>query len=202
MYKQLEPLRERNYLSYWDGHTFVKRAITAQGTGNTPFDLVIENENYRDIYFDAPLGEMWEPAPKSLHSFGDAAEVHPSTPRLRKWKAGKGRGMTGTEHVTSADVFDTTNSYYASTFFAKSVGFPWTGRLSRKQLEIVRGQIRGAKRRGLKARYWATPAWPTSLRNYIWKTLLEEGADMLNVDDLKAAASLDWDIVRHGWFDA
>ena len=85
----------------------------------------------------------------------------------------------------------------------KSIGIPWSGELSDHQMNLLRGQIKGAKRRGLKVRYWETPFWPTSLMYHVWTMLVEEGADILNVDDLQAAAKLDWTRpVRHDWIDA
>jgi len=73
--------------------------------------------------------------------------------------------------------------------------------LSHAQREVIRGQIRGAKRRGLKARYWDTPSWPIGLRNRVWQILIEEGADVLNVDDLRGAATEDWRRRRMlGWW--
>ena len=168
--------------------------MTVVGTGNTPFDLIVEKSNYRDIFFDAPLDEMWEPLQISDNlSTGDEIKnsfTAPSKPSTRK--VSRGQGKTGTDFITSPSAFDTSNSYYASVSFWKIIGYPWTGRLSSKQLNLIRGQIRGAKRRGLKARYWETPSWPTSLRNQIWDVLVSEGADVLNVDDLEAAATLDW----------
>ena len=199
--RQLNPLRQKGYLSSWNGDKFVSRAITVVGTGNTPFDLVIENKTYRDIFFDAPLDELWEPLQKpkegnnGIGASGDKSRPKPS-PKTR------GQGKTGTSGVTSADAYNTSTSYYASVSFNEVIGYPWTGRLSSKQLDLIRGQIRGAKRRGLKARYWETPSWPTSLRNHIWDLLLQEGVDVLSVDDLEAAAKHDWNVVRHDWIDA
>ncbi len=167
-------------------------AITVVGTGNTPFDLIIENHTYRDVFFDAPLDEMYEPAPSNPDN--NAAAAPPSH------KTTRGRGKSGTG-AFDADSFNYTNSYYASVSMFADIGLPWTGGLTSGSLETIRGQIRGAKRRGLKARYWETPAWPTSLRNHIWKVLIDEGAEMLNVDDLQAVASLDWEHVGHGWID-
>jgi hypothetical protein len=91
--------------------------------------------------------------------------------------------------------WNSTNSFYASTSFRSSIGYPWTGRLSSKQLSVLRGQIGEAHRRGLRVRYWGTPAWPVWLRDRVWQTLLDEGADVLNVDDLRAAAAIDWSSV-------
>nr|KMM66233.1 secreted protein [Coccidioides posadasii RMSCC 3488] len=95
--------------------------------------------------------------------------------------------------VTHASIpYDFRNSYYASVSFHKSIGFPWRFQLSEKQLYILRAQIKGAHDRGLKVRYWDSPAWPYSLRNQIWTELVREGVDILNVDDLKSATGKDW----------
>ncbi|KAL2262999.1 hypothetical protein VTK26DRAFT_8665 [Humicola hyalothermophila] len=89
--------------------------------------------------------------------------------------------------------FDATNSYYASTSFWKSIGAVWwKGSPSDRQLEKIREHLAEAHSRGLKARYWNLPAWPIHVRNRLWGLLVEEGIDMLNVDDLQAAARTDW----------
>jgi hypothetical protein len=190
--KDLEPLRKKKYLSHWNGEKFVSGAVTVVGTGNAPFDLITEDQSYRDIFFDAPLDELYEPETNSGRR----------RPKPLSAKATRGQGKTGTNIIDGPDAFNISNSYYASVSMFAAIGIPWTGRLSSHQLEHVRGQIRGAHARGLKARYWETAAWPTSLRNHIWQLLVEEGTDMLNVDDLKAAVSLDWSKVGHTWLDA
>lgn len=169
--EQLTALREKDYLSYHDGDKLHKRAVTVVGTGNTPFDMVV-NETRREIFFDAPLDQMAEPKrDRDAQEEDDALDLDPS----KLWTGnGGGQGQEGTDIVTSADDFNATNSYYASVSFTKTVGFVWRGRLSNKQLEKVRAQIRGAKRRGLHVRYWDTPSWPISLRNHIWHTLMTE----------------------------
>lgn len=178
---QLSPLRENDYLSHWDGKDFVSRAVTVVGTGNAPFDMLIANTTYRDIFFDAPIDVFYDGATSSLTR--------------------RGQGDTGTARTTP-DSFNSSNSYYASVSFDSSIGLPY-GDLSARQLELLRGQIKGAHARGLKARYWETPAWPTSLRNHVWQVLMDEGADMLNVDHLEAAAKFDWTKkIPHGWIDA
>lgn len=181
--QQLEPLRSKNHLSHWDGEKFNSRAVTVVGTGNAPFDLIVANTTYRDIFFDAPID-----------AFYDAAESDSFIMR-------RGQGSSGTAG-TDASSFNASNSYYASTSFDSSIGLPY-GELSSRQLELLRGQIKGAHERGLKARYWETPGWPTSLRNHVWEVLVHEGADILNVDDLDAAAHFDWRCnPGHGWMDA
>ncbi|KAI0380818.1 PLC-like phosphodiesterase [Hypomontagnella monticulosa] len=158
---QLEPLRSRGWLSYFEDGTVNIRQVTVVGTGNTPFDLAVKNATYRDAFFDAPLADMWE---------------DPDAPV-----------STSEKYAT----YNETNSYYASTSFAETVGLVLGG-LNDHQLRTIRGQIKGAHRRGLKARYWETPGWPVGLRNKMWHILMEEGADILNVDDLRGASKTKW----------
>jgi hypothetical protein len=156
--RQLAPLRERGWLSYWDGGDgqFHSRPITVVGTGNTPFDQVVvdggANRTYRDSFFDAPLDRLAD------------------------------------------SPYDATNSYYASVNFFRAVGTVWWrgGEPSARQLEKIRAHLREAHSRGLKARYWGLPSWPIHVRNRLWEVLVQEGVDMLNVDDLDGATRRDW----------
>ena len=59
IFQQLEPLRSRGYLTYFNGSAVVPGIITVVGSGNTPFDLLTSNATYRDIFFDAPLDQLW-----------------------------------------------------------------------------------------------------------------------------------------------
>ncbi|KAJ8123367.1 hypothetical protein ONZ43_g661 [Nemania bipapillata] len=154
---QLEPLRAGNWLSYVEDGIVYERQITVVGTGRAPFDMITQNETYRDIFFDAPLNELYE---------------DPDIPYV--------------DNDDGPFTYNITNSFYASVNFKRAIGPVWSG-ISDKQLRLIRGQIKGAHRRGLKVRYWNTPAWPVTVRNKIWHTLVAEGADILNVDDLKAA---------------
>lgn len=185
VHSQLEALRSKNFLTYWDGDKLHPRAITVVGTGNTPFEMVVEDKNHRDIFFDAPLEAL-------------RGELQHSN--LQGMSPSGGQGTTSSEE-TAVDQFDTSTSYYASTSFQHSVGSIRRGRLSNKQLGIIRQHISSAKERGLKARYWDTPVWPIHLRHYVWTTLVEEGVDVLNVDDLRGATVEDWKTrVRRLWF--
>ncbi|PQE20186.1 Altered inheritance of mitochondria 6 protein [Rutstroemia sp. NJR-2017a BBW] len=63
-----------------------------------------------------------------------------------------------------------------------------TNSLNSTQLALLRSQISTAHAKGIKLRYWDQPGWPISTRNAIWKTLVGEGVDLINVDDLEGAA--------------
>ncbi|TVY43999.1 Altered inheritance of mitochondria protein-like protein [Lachnellula subtilissima] len=182
---QLEPLREKGWLTFVQNNTLHKRPITVVGTGNTPFDVLTANSTYRDAFFDAPLETMWEARhPSSDPLEEDEASDMPSTPLHNV-----GQGLSGT---TANSSFNELNSYYASVSFHKAVGRVWRTRLTPKQMKIIRGQIRGAHRRGLKARYWDLPSWPLGLRNHVWDVLVREGVDILNIDDLRGVQRVVW----------
>ncbi|KAG2416725.1 hypothetical protein HFD88_007941 [Aspergillus terreus] len=191
---QLAPLRERGYLSHFNGSAVVAGPVTIVGTGNTPFNLVTANATYRDIFFDAPL-ELMAEREAAPH------EKNVSVTRSRSAE-NAGQGLSG---IPAADIapssFNWTNSYYASVSFKKSIGLPWSLRLDHAQIEKIRAQIRGAHRRGLKVRYWGLPGWPRSLRNHLWSVLVREGVDVLNVDDLQSATRQDWKPKVSDWWN-
>ncbi|CAO2655381.1 Nn.00g104450.m01.CDS01 [Neocucurbitaria sp. VM-36] len=188
--QHLNPLREKGYLTYFDGTSTIEGPITVVATGNAPFDLITANSTYRDIFFDAPLDSLYEdPSTPDSHSFNRAGDS--SSLQITR------RGGQGTVGTTPSSHFDSTNSYYASVNFGKSIGWLWFGHISEAQLALIRGQIRGAHVRGLKARYWGAPAWPIGLRNEVWKLLVEEGVDYLNGDDLHGMTRLDWSLKKH-----
>ncbi|KAL8691145.1 MAG: hypothetical protein Q9218_003565 [Villophora microphyllina] len=208
----LEPLRARGYLTHLNGTRIVSRPITVIGTGNTPFDLVTSNitNPHMDIFFDAPLDRMWEgppgsepPPPPAKGPVVYGSDIEASVPELATSTEdadgdnNKGQGHSGAH--STPDAYTPLNSYYASVSFRKAIGLVFFGKLSKSQLELIRGHISGAHRRGLKVRYWELPFWPIGLRNYIWDVLVKEGVDMLNVDDLKGATERDWNKEKGWW---
>lgn len=60
--KQLQPFRERGWLTHWNGTSIVHGPIIHVGTGNTPFSSILSspysNSTYRDVFFDAPLDAL------------------------------------------------------------------------------------------------------------------------------------------------
>lgn len=193
---QISALREKGYLTYYDGSRTVSGPITIVATGNAPFDMVVANTTYRDIFFDAPLDRMYvEPGTDE----GQDQTQYDDSNTLSSSSISAGQGTVGT---TPTSHFDSTNSFYASTNFKKSIGRMWWGHLSGAQRELLRGQIKGAHERGLKVRYWNAPKWPIALRNRVWWDLVEMGVDYLNGDDLVGMTRFDWGSRRHwGWME-
>jgi hypothetical protein len=213
LYSQLSPLRDRGYLTHFDGLKVVQRAVTVVGTGNAPFDLLATNKTYRDVFFDAPLGIManlsvpW-PNPNraqdptrsyTLPIYPPDAPSNDHSAVVAKREYDLGQGLSG-HNANDPDIFNSTNSYYASVHFGHSIGRIWGSRLSQPQLQLIRGQIRGAHQRGLKVRYFGVPIWPTGLRNHLWHILIREGVDILNVDDLVGATRRDWRRKKGWWY--
>ena len=95
--------------------------------------------------------------------------------------------------------YDTTNSHYASVSFAQEIGSLFMTQMSAEQVMKVQTQVKAATDRGLKARYWDTPAWPIRARGNIWNTLVMEGVGMLNVDDLEGASKGSWAVNGNPW---
>lgn len=76
----------------------------------------------------------------------------------------------------------------ASAQFSAQVGDVRQEGLNDTQISILRDQIQYAKDKGIGSRYWDTPGWPIGTRNAVWRTLVDEGVSLVNVDDLWAAA--------------
>ena len=56
------------------------------------------------------------------------------------------------------------------------------------QLELLRAQVKSVHAKSIKLRYWDQPGWPISTRDGIWRQLRTEGVDLINADDVAAAA--------------
>ena len=220
----LQPLREKDYLTRFNGTQIVRGPITVVGTGNTPFSLVNSEKTnpHHDVFFDAPLRELYEGTnggdlstamdinenspedklqeeaiSKEEMNMADATNVILERARKRRSDA-EGQGKSGTVPGDS-HAYNIGNSYYASVSFGEAIGELQDGEFSERQLDLLRGQVKGAHRRGLKARYWELPFWPIGMRNHVWDVLVKEGVDLLNVDDLKGATHRNWKR-HHGWW--
>ncbi|OJJ47144.1 hypothetical protein ASPZODRAFT_132095 [Penicilliopsis zonata CBS 506.65] len=74
------------------------------------------------------------------------------------------------------------NVMAATANFKESIGRPHRGRFSPRQVELIRAQVQAAHRRGLLARYEGLPQWHGKLRDLIWQTLVQAGADLIEVE--------------------
>ncbi|KAM0418721.1 hypothetical protein ACHAPT_012319 [Fusarium lateritium] len=172
--KQLQPLRDRSYLSRHEripssptNQTFQHGPITVVGTGNIvkrrDVNIGADPERwhqYHDVFLDASLDLLGHP------------------------------GFCERNDTYCLDVQE--NEFYtASVSLWRAIGTLMFG-FTTSQLKTLQNQIQNAKRLKLKSRYWELPGWPISYRNYVWRILAREGIDLLNADDIVSAATRHW----------
>jgi hypothetical protein len=163
LYKQLQPLRELDYLAYWNGTARVTRPLTIVATGKTPFESVLALPNdHRDIFWDAHL--------ERLPSAQDDFTVDPPLFKYNK-----------------------SNSYYASTKYRNAIfrGWQYINNDNVEQStpgpawnDIRGSQLEQAASRGLLTRVWDAPAEPPNLRDVVLRNLMDEKVDIINMDDM------------------
>ncbi|TKW50497.1 Altered inheritance of mitochondria protein [Colletotrichum tanaceti] len=187
--KQLEPLRRKQFLTRYehirvgpDLETKQSRwpaAVTVVGTGTLDRATFYDTDRrsypdfyaYHDTFIDAPLEILPDENTFWRYEGDDPAYRGPITSSSRMW--------------------DVDETYMTSTSFKRAIGSVRTG-FSGAQLARLRRQVRTARLSGLRTRYWDIPDWPIGYREYIWRVLVEEGVDLLNVDDLEGAARRGW----------
>jgi hypothetical protein len=158
---QLQPLRDLDYLTYWNGTERVVRPLTIVASGNAPFESVIAlNATHRDIFWDAKLEVLFS-------------------------------GNDNFDGETPIYAYNRSNSYFASTKYQNArlyawyyEAFPLPSSPGVKDGEST--QLEQAKARGLITRYWDTPTGPPNLRDLTWRGLVELQVGILNMDDLGA----------------
>ncbi|OQN95379.1 hypothetical protein B0A48_18614 [Cryoendolithus antarcticus] len=119
--REIQPLRDRGYLTYYDGEKRVDGPITVVATGHAPFHAVVSNERHRDIFFDAPLEQLWQEPRSSPATDDDGAAG-----TLDYGDVMVEIEETGSDHVgpdiVANEEYNATNSFYASASFHSAVG--------------------------------------------------------------------------------
>lgn len=169
LYKQLQPLRELDYLTFWNGTEKVMRQLTVVATGNAPFEAVTAlPETHRDIFWDAHL--------ERLPSIDDDFTTDPPTFKYNR-----------------------SNSHYASTQFRNAILYrmPDESRpppSTPQGKDIFATHAEQAAARGLLTRYWDTPSGPPNLRDIVWRVLVDAKVGLINMDDMGEVRDR-----THGW---
>ncbi|KAL1645801.1 hypothetical protein SLS58_003685 [Diplodia intermedia] len=95
------------------------------------------------------------------------------------------------DDITGPEISPIASTDFNAVFGA--VGTAAVPALNATQLATLRAQVAAARDRGIGARYWDAPGWPVGTRNAVWRTLLDEGVALLNVDDLEGASGF-WEM--------
>ncbi|KAF2269308.1 hypothetical protein CC78DRAFT_277062 [Lojkania enalia] len=135
-------------------------------------------------YLSTYDGETFDEKPVTVIGTGNTPiwAVQNAIPRFAFYDAPLALLSSTFSNVTSFD------SPIASTNFEAVFGSIKGLEFNKTQAEKLEEQVSVAHEKGIKARYWNTPAWPVGTRNAVWRTLWEGGADLINADDLKGAS--------------
>lgn len=110
---QLEPLRDLDFLTYWDGTTRIMRPLTVVASGNSNFDSVLAlNATHRDIFWDAKL--------ERLVALDDNFDNESPTYK-----------------------FNQSNSYFASTEFRNAMVYTSPNDTGRSPNQLEQARVRG-----------------------------------------------------------
>jgi hypothetical protein len=154
--------------------------LTIIGTGNTLLTSVAvlgsASNTPRDVFYDAVLDVDLDIPSKSISNNVDDGANDKSKPSVR---------------ITPS------LSPLASADLRHAVG-PIAWLIPSLARSRVRALVQVAHARGIQTRFWRLPVSSTDvfgimgmtgLRNAVWRMLVEEGVDWLNVDDLGVAAA-------------
>lgn len=166
---QLDGLRQKGYLTRMEGLQVIPGPVTVVVTGQD-WNRV-DRPFYEEIFFDASLDELtledyeqpWKLSSRGSSAFNDA--------RVPIQDTQKGLAETPTAAI-----------YSVTANFPASIGYPRRGRLSPQQIALIRAQISAAHRRGIRVRYEGIPAGRGRLSEYLWRVVVQEGADVVDVD--------------------
>lgn len=91
--------------------------------------------------------------------------------------------------TTFANITSDVSPIASTDFAVQFPGVVGNDGLNAVQLALLKTQVAIAHAKGIKVRYWDQPGWPVGTRDAIWRTLWDNGVDLLNVDDVEAVAN-------------
>jgi hypothetical protein len=164
---QLQPLRDLDLLTHWNGTHRIMRPLTIVATGNTLFTSILNlNSSHRDIFFDAKLeqlpcsGDDWTNLHVPIYRYNASNSYYAST-RISSARVEKYRFSPGAEQE-------------AATIAGDNPQF----------LDFSDSQPNQAKRRGLVTRYWDIKKQKNEEEG-LWRWLMDNDAvGVLNMDDM------------------
>lgn len=172
-------LRQGGYLTRMNGSEVIPGPVTVVVTGQGEHHVRAGHDAEHDeIFFDASLDELtmkdYDQPWKLTHrvSSNDNKSRDPNTAPTNPLEPQKG---------LSAEAPSST-IYSATAHLIESIGYPRRGRFSPQQIALLRAQVHAAHRRGLRVRYEGILQGQGRLSDYIWRVLVREGVDMIDVD--------------------
>lgn len=167
MLKELQPLREKGFLTTFADGTLSTSAVTVVGTGNSPL-VGVKALDPRDYFFDAPLTQLTDPSLNT--TWGPTLSPIAST----DWAVAV--GWTGIGNITETQLGNLTKFVQD----AHNVG------ITARYWDLPGWPINA------RSAYFSRIVNSSDLqqRTAIWNQLALSGVDWLNADDLEAAAEM------------
>lgn len=199
---QLSALRGGGYLTHRKGSQLIQRPVTVVVSGRIPLAFVNAiASDHRDIFFDASLDEMVLESRDRVSGYSNHQRRAAENSDDEDGSSKSGDRVESIDTHTRARApqdYNPQNSFCASASFRDSIGFPRRNRFSSHQMNLIRQHIQVAHRHGLQARYYDIPG-RGGLRDLIWHTLAQEGADLIDVDGFwDRSAGRGWPLKSQG----
>jgi hypothetical protein len=155
LYTQLQPLRDLDLLTHWNGTHRIIRPLTIVATGNTLFTSILNlPSSHRDIFYD------WTNPNTPIYKYNTSNSYYAST-RISSARVQKYRFSPGAEQ--DAAILAGDNPQF---------------------LDFSDSQPNQAKRRGLVTRYWDIKKQKNEEEG-LWRWLMDNDAvGVLNMDDM------------------
>ncbi|PWY89422.1 hypothetical protein BO94DRAFT_34959 [Aspergillus sclerotioniger CBS 115572] len=175
LFSELALLSERGYLTHRNGTLVVPGPITIVLTGRDHVNIydthLVDHKNLVDyLFFDERLIVDAEGSAATPASTEDQQDHFEQSSRIS---------------IPDLDIPPLGRAiqlYSASVNFSTAIGSPHRGRFSPRQIDLIKSQVRAAHQRGLLARYEGIPCYSEGMRRIIWRILVNEGADFIEVD--------------------
>ena len=165
-------LRKGGYLTRMNGTEVIPGPVTVVVTGQGEHHVRAGHDaEYDEIFFDASLDEL------TMKDYDPWKLTHRGRPKANAPPANALQPKKGLSAEAPSSAI-----YSATAYFNESVGYPRRGRFSPQQIALIRAQVQAAHRRGLRVRYEGVPQVQGRMSDYIWRTLIREGVDMIDVD--------------------
>lgn len=182
--EQLEPLRERGYLTRYADGKIQPGAVLIIGTGNTPADQLV-NEHERDVFIDGPLGNFSKPI-VGTDSTQSGSQWNSTLAPIASVDFTKITTWTGIDEPSdeakknlTAAIDEAHCEWNAHT---KESGVRHTAAADFVLL------VHPTAAKSIQTRFWNTPQWPIFARDRVNTVLLQLGSDWINADDLEAVS--------------
>lgn len=156
--RQLQPLREHDWLSYVSEGTLHNRPITVVGTGNTDFAQLVQNTTYRDHFFDAPIDRLQDSEYNSFNSYYASESFSKTIGRVWFGDTSQGQLRKVRAQVTEAHNRGLKVRYWDLPSWPSSVRTYIWDVLVREGVDMINVDDVDAARRE-----WRNRGWPTLL---------------------------------------